>query len=572
MAVSITNPLIFLGLLSTLSAFIFSFLALWRLGRRGWVYSLLTLAAGLWSLFYVLQLASPELATKVFWLKTRNSFSQVVVLAWVAFSMKYTGRNELLKPIYFGFLALPSLMIATLIMTNYGGLFIRTASIASGSVPLLSIVYGVGFWLNVVYGYFLFGAGFWFLASRFVSSYGLYRKQILAFVVAALFPAVSSVLYVLEQTPYVSGVNPLPNVELMPYSFVFTVVVLGLALFNYRLFDLVPIARSEVVENLEDGVIVLDSQDTIVDVNTAACDLVGVEEHELIGSSIGNVLSQYSEVVQHYRGVVDRVNDEIVIHDGDRKKHIDLNISPVSGERQSGRVVLLRDITKRKSNEEELRKKNRELERQNEQLEDFAAVVAHDLRNPINVLEAYLPVAREENDPDAFEAIGESVDRMKEIIDDVLMLARQGQTVTRASEVAIDAAAHEAWGNVESGDAELVVKTGREVIADRNRLLHVFENLFRNSVEHAGNDAKIELGPLENGFYVEDDGPGIPPDEREEVLDHGYTTSDGGTGFGLSIVRSIVEAHGWGIRVTQGSMGGARFEVTGVQESPVELD
>ncbi|MDY7083447.1 MAG: ATP-binding protein, partial [Halobacteria archaeon] len=117
--------------------------------------------------------------------------------------------------------------------------------------------------------------------------------------------------------------------------------------------------------------------------------------------------------------------------------------------------------------------------------------------------------------------------------------------------------------------------------ADRGRLLHVFENLFRNSVEHGGNDVTIRVGDLPDiheetdeedddqryGFFIEDDGPGIPEEERDDVLEHGYTTSSSGTGFGLSIVRSIVEAHGWEIDVSESEEGGARFEITGVEKS-----
>jgi signal transduction histidine kinase len=93
----------------------------------------------------------------------------------------------------------------------------------------------------------------------------------------------------------------------------------------------------------------------------------------------------------------------------------------------------------------------------------------------------------------------------------------------------------------------------------------VFENLFRNAVEHAGDDVTITVGTLDGGFYVDDDGPGIPEDERDRVFEAGYSTGEAGTGFGLSIVRDVVEAHGWDIRVVEGADGGARFEITGVE-------
>lgn len=102
-------------------------------------------------------------------------------------------------------------------------------------------------------------------------------------------------------------------------------------------------------------------------------------------------------------------------------------------------------------------------------------------------------------------------------------------------------------------------------MGDRSRLQQLLENLIRNSIEHAGEEVTVTVGALEDGFYVEDDGPGIPADERDEEFAAGHSTSEGGTGFGLRIVQQVVEAHDWSIQLTEGSDGGARFEITGVE-------
>jgi signal transduction histidine kinase len=103
------------------------------------------------------------------------------------------------------------------------------------------------------------------------------------------------------------------------------------------------------------------------------------------------------------------------------------------------------------------------------------------------------------------------------------------------------------------------------VMADPDRLVQVFENLLRNSAEHGGDSVAVRVGPLSDGFYVEDDGPGIPESDRDRVFDHGYTTRDDGTGYGLSVVRSVVGAHGWDVSVVDADQGGARFEITGIE-------
>lgn len=214
---------------------------------------------------------------------------------------------------------------------------------------------------------------------------------------------------------------------------------------------------------------------------------------------------------------------------------------------------------------EQLREQQRQLERQNERLEEFASFVAHDLRTPLAVARTSFELFREEEDEEFAEKVEYSLDRMEELIEDVLTLAREGKTVDAVTMVDLEASVREAWRNVDTGDVTLSVESGVAFEADRARVLQVFENLFRNTVEHA--DARtVTVGVLasRDGFFVADDGRGIPATEREAVLESGYSTSTVGTGIGLAIVREIVEAHGWSVSVIESDGGGARFEFTGV--------
>jgi len=207
------------------------------------------------------------------------------------------------------------------------------------------------------------------------------------------------------------------------------------------------------------------------------------------------------------------------------------------------------------------------LERQNAQLEQFASVASHDLRNPLNIASGHLDLARETGADEHFETVDENHDRMASIIEDVLVLAREGTFVEETEPIALDSLAVDCWKGVETGDAELVVDGEPTVEGDGRKLRHVFENLFRNSVEHGGENVTVEVGPLDDGFYIADDGPGVPESEHEAVFEQGYSGSDG-TGFGLAIVESIAEAHGWTIRLTESRSGGARFEF--VTDGPLE--
>ena len=206
----------------------------------------------------------------------------------------------------------------------------------------------------------------------------------------------------------------------------------------------------------------------------------------------------------------------------------------------------------------------REMSRQEERLEEFASAISHDLRNPLNTAVSNLMLVRDECESDRLDAVERSHERIRALIDDVVTLAREGQKVTDLEEVRLASLVDTIAQDMEMGEASLVVASDRVVRADRNRLTRVLENLIRNAVEHGDRDVTIEVGELPDGFYVEDDGPGIPEEDRKRVFELGYSTTSTGTGYGLRIVRDLVDAHGWDIRATEGSEGGARFEITGV--------
>ena len=205
------------------------------------------------------------------------------------------------------------------------------------------------------------------------------------------------------------------------------------------------------------------------------------------------------------------------------------------------------------------------LRRQAEQLEQFNAVVSHDLRNPLNVLSGYLSLSEADIPSARYDAMSGAVDRMETLIDDLLMLARRGEVIGETESAPIEAIAEEAWGSVRAPDATLTIadEVGR-VEADPSRLRQAFENLFRNAVDHGGRDVAIEIGPLTtdggvSGVYIADDGPGIPEDIVETVFDSGVSSADS-SGIGLAIVDRIVAAHDWNVEARNDD--GAVFELT----------
>jgi PAS domain S-box-containing protein len=332
-------------------------------------------------------------------------------------------------------------------------------------------------------------------------------------------------------------------------------------------------------ENAQDMLFIIEHSDdefTVKRVNQAFesatglsnDDLRGKTPQELFGESRGRKIeNKYRKCIEKREslGYEETVAEEQVPHKesptDDGLVYWKTHITPVKMDGEVDWIVgATRDINEQKRREQELR-------RRNERLDEFTSIVSHDLRNPLNVAEGRLVLAREDCESQHLDEVDRALDRMDALIEDLLTLAREGETVTDLEPIDLTATVEGCWTNVDTRDATLVTDIDQTIRADESRLKQVFENLVRNAVEHGGEEVTVTVGELDDGFYVEDDGPGIPKEERDDVFDAGYTTTDEGTGFGLGIVEQVVDAHNWEIHITEGSDGGARFEIMGVKEA-----
>jgi PAS domain S-box-containing protein len=471
----------------------------------------------------------------------------VTVVGWFLAVAEYTGLVRPRPRIVAGLLTLPAI----------GQIFAWTNSwhhLHYGAdttfTALESVVanYGPVFYANVTFQYALVGTGAVLLLVEIVDSGQVRRRQSLALLVSALPAAAANLLHLAV----------FPSVDLTSLGFVLGVLIIGWALFYGKLLDLVPVARDNLVRNMTDPVVTLDGENRVVDSNPAARELCGIED-SFVGMHGEEFFARFPDLVERFGDVMETTTEISIEVDGERR-HFDLRITPVYDEwsDESARLIVFRDITERKRREQVLEQKN-------ERLDQFASFVSHDLRNPLQVAAGQAALARENGDTERVRHVESALSRMDEMIEDLRTLTFADQERLETTNVDLKSAAHDAWSSIDSSGLTLLIEESCPIVADREFLLHVLENLFRNAMEHAGEDATISVGCLDDGegFYVADDGPGIPERERENVLEYGYTTANEGSGIGLAIVRTVADAHGWEITVTESEAGGAKFVFAG---------
>lgn len=335
--------------------------------------------------------------------------------------------------------------------------------------------------------------------------------------------------------------------------------------------------RERIVETSPVGIVVIDADGTLSFANDHAVEMLGLPRDEIVGLEYDTSMFEATDADGNpiEEGVFDRVlSSGEPVFDAERHltrsdgRRIWLLVSGAplrepSGD-VSGVVFTAEDITERKRWEQRL-------ERQNKRLESFASMLAHELRNPLTIAQIYHRQAAN-GDEQAADEVETALARIEEMIDVLLVTARGAESVIDREDVPLPDAAKDAWTDVSRDGAELVVETERTVRSDPVHLHHLLTNLFQNSVEHGEGAVTVRVGNLQDadGFYVEDDGPGIPEGEHEAVFEAGHTTDSDGIGLGLTFVEQLAETYGWDCTLTKSEAGGTRFEFTGLDSVPAE--
>jgi len=483
-----------------------------------------------------------------------NSAGVLIGVAWLCLTLRVSDRVTVTRRLT-AVLAAYVLFGWVLALVNPGGITIQSTSTMAGT--RLDISPGIGFWFLLGTGQLQVAAGTGLLAVESLRSTGLRRRQTGLLALAIIPGLVASVF-----TASTLRTAPV-GYDYTVFGWAVSLVMFAVALYSGRFLDVTTVARRTATEEMTDAMITLDEENRVLDANRRARTLFDIDG-DYGGTPATEFFQPISQQTLSQLLETDQGNTDISMQRDGVTRYFSLSVSPVTDRPAQARVVLLHDITAQKQTERKLRL-------QNERLDRFADIVSHDLRNPLHIADGYLDLAKETGDEENFQKVRDAHRRMDTMIEELRTMARAENIVDDKQTLELKALAVDAWQTAQTDGATLEMDIDEDVVVEGTGelLRNVFENLFRNAVDHNEPPITVRVGALggnPEGFYVEDTGEGIAEDRREEVFEHGYTTSEEGTGFGLSVVSDLISAHEWNITLTESSDGGARFEIRTEQQ------
>ncbi len=526
-----------------------------------------------WLGLNTLELVDPTPAGTLLWAKLEYFFFTSGPVAWMLFALQYTGRDRWLTRRRTALLFLVPLIGSFLALTNDWHHLIwkrYTFTPINNWLAMTVVAYGPWFWVHILYTYSMLLVGAFIIIREYFQAWKPYRQQSLWSVVGAILPLVFNIVYVFHLIP---GFRK----DYSSISYALSGLAFTLAVVRYQLFDLMPVARKTLVDEMGDGVLVVDRQDRVVDMNPAAQLALGL----LAGQAIGQPAAQ---VLSGRQSLADCLSDpagtqtEISVGQGQAQRYYDVRLSPFSdrGGQLTGRLVVLRDITVRRELEEGLRRTNQELAARNEELDAFGHMVAHDLKGPLALILGYAlllsdgsSLSKEQCD-ESIRAIAETGKKMDGIIEELMLLAglRKAHVELLPLDMAAIAAkaANRLSRMIDQYEAVIdwpAASAWPLALGHDPWVEEVWVNYLSNAIKYGGRPPHVQVGAAaHNGgvrFWVRDNGSGLLPENQArlfvpfERLDQVRAT---GYGVGLSVVRRIVEKMGGQVGVESDGVPG----------------
>lgn len=569
------NPFSITLLVSSVTCLLLTALLLIKEGRTVRWFALMMLSITLWAVFYGFELATAELSSIMWWIRFEYVGIAFLAPAWLIFILKYVGRDRWLTRVNVSFLLV--MTVTTLFMVwfnDYHKLFYRSTDVVQ--VEGISIFeFEAGPWYNVftIYFYILLVIGVLLLIRRFRQGDTVFRKQNRAILIGAMVPWGANILYKL-------GLSPFGNVDLTPFAFLITAFVIGIALFRWKLFDIIPVARERVIDSMNDGVLVVDSKMRIIDANNRMISYLKLTLDDVLGAPLFDVLPLDEE---RYKQIEDDIEEPLDLTKGGNTRNYEFKASTLVDRNKvySGRLFLFRDVTESKKAREDFRLQAQELGHLNKLKDRLFSIIAHDLRGPLTNLKEILEMNQDgaitqEEFKGILPLISKDVGHTVDMLENLLYWSKSQLQGEKVEPVSLD------MRKLSEGVLTLLEKKamekgirmknevpeGTEVFADQDMTELVMRNLASNAVKFCGDGDRIyimaEAQHSQTTIEIKDTGVGIDGDNLDKLFGLENFTTPGtsmeqGTGLGLLLCREFVEKNGGNIWVESRKGLGSSF-------------
>lgn len=526
--------------------------------------SLMMCSAALWGLCDVLSDLAGSNTAKIY--LDRGSYLGVVTIpvAWLIFTIRFTKSDRYLghkkSLLLFLIPAITILMLWTndlhhLMISDFG--FVKV-----DQMTILDTTYGSWFWIHAVYSYSLFLLGTLLLVKRLFGLSQILRNQSVLILIAISVPLVMNILYTFRLCPTYP-------IDVTILSFIFTGLLCFFGMFRYRLFELIPAARNAVIEDMSGILIVLDNKNHIIDMNSAAINIINVKDRDFIGKLVFDFLGELSSFFIKYEHVL-KAEEKICLMLHGSKKHYDLKITPLYDNKNKliGKFLILHDITILEEAIENLKESRKAAEDASKAKSRFLATMSHEIRTPLNgiigMTELLAPSIHTEEDGEYLQTVQSCSSSLLDLVNDILDFSKieAGKMELEKADIDLDGLVETTVKSFshKAREKDLALSCSaddtipKKLVGDGVRVRQILMNLIGNAVKftekgrievqarlikHESRQAFVE-------FSVSDTGIGIPEDkiaglfESFQQMDSSTTRKFGGTGLGLAIVKSLV--------------------------------
>jgi PAS domain S-box-containing protein len=589
MAINMDEQFAFITISLVLSFFLSLGIALFSWQRRHagiWAkpFAFLAGAVAWWSIFYALELSASSVELKLIWAKIEYIAIVSIPVLWFLFAMAYTARLHWLRPARVVLLwVIPVITLMLVAANEWHALIWRQVALEPvGMFSILDLSYGVGFWVHSVYSYGLLLVG---TAVLLIGAYRAprpYRWQNVGLALGALIPWIANAIYLLELTPG-------PNVDWSPSAFAVSGLILTWSIFRFQLFDIAPVACRLAVDMMPEGLLVLDVQDRIVDMNSAAQAIFERSLADVIGVHVADLLTEWPNLYETHKDVMETRTELSLTIDGE-VRYFDLQITPIYDTRRklNGRLILYYDISSYKASEATLAEVRDQALTVSRVKSELLARVSHELRTPLNVILGYTEMIQEgiwgevnEKQYEAMDKVLQSTRFLTRQVNDLLDISsiESGSLLLHCTEFpVVDLVDHvvadsrtEVLRKSLTLESRIHEDMPERVYGDQERVTQILANLVENAIKFSEcGTIQIDIHRV-NGRYwamsVSDEGPGIPPEAKTLIfepfrqIDGSMTRIHGGTGLGLAIVQRLTDLMGGRIELESQVGQGSTFTV-----------